>query len=64
AWDNRPSAPTPAHARAEKDFINRVAVFVDRCGRHELQRDAFAFYKQTVTDFFARYESEEILGRR
>ena len=64
AWESRPADPTPANARAEKDFINRTAVFVDRCERHELQREAFAFYRKTVSEFFERYGSEDILDRR
>ncbi len=64
AWESRPVDPTPANARAEKDFINRTAVFVDRCERNGLQREAFAFYQKTVTEFFERYGSEDILDRR
>lgn len=64
AWNNRPAAATPANARAEKDFINRTANFVDRSAGREIEGEAFAFYRRTVFDFFARYQSEEILGQR
>lgn len=63
AWANRPAEPTPEHARAEKDFINYTARFLDRSYRKEIGRDAAAFYKQTVSDFFKRYGSEDILAK-
>ncbi len=64
AWESRPSDPTPTNAHAEKDFINRTAAFVDRCSRQEIEREAFSFYRKTVTEFFARYGSEDILDQR
>lgn len=63
AWDERPGEYSPANARAEKDFINRTAVLVQRGLQKEIGREAYSFYQRTVNDFFARYGSEDILAR-
>lgn len=62
AWAARPIERSPANARDECAFISRTAFFVQKNFHTEIGPSAFGFYRRTVTDFFNRYGSDEILA--